>query len=57
MLDVITRTNLIEKIGENNIYAESGVALFNIHRSIHDKGDCVSCPLKICKPLEEMSVS
>ncbi len=53
VLDVITRTNLIEKIGENNIYAESGVALFNIHRSIHDKGDCVSCPLKMCKPLAE----
>ncbi len=53
VLDVITRTNLIQKIGEHNIYAESGVALYNIHRSIHDKGDCVSCPLKICKPLEE----
>ena len=57
VLDVITRTNLIEKIGENNIYAESGVALFNIHRSIHDKGDCVSCPLKMCKPLEEIPAS
>ena len=51
--DVLSRTNLIQKIGEHNIYPESGVALFNIHRSIHDKGDCVSCPLKMCKPLEE----
>ena len=51
--DVLIRTNLIQKIGENNIYPESGVALFNIHKSIHDKGDCVDCPLKMCKPLEE----
>ncbi|MFK5954105.1 MAG: SulP family inorganic anion transporter [Desulfobacterium sp.] len=51
-LDVITRTNLIQKIGEENIYSESGTALFHIHKAIHDKGDCVTCPLKTCKPLD-----
>ncbi len=58
-LDVITRTNLIQKIGEENIYSESGTALFHIHKAIHDKGDCVTCPLKTCKPLnlENITVS
>lgn len=56
VLDVITRTNLIQKIGEENIYSESGTALYHIHKGIHDKGDCVSCPLKTCKPLDPESI-
>ena len=57
VMDVITRTNLIQKMGEENIYPESGTALFHIHKAIHDKGDCVSCPLKTCKPLEQIPTS
>ncbi|SLM28510.1 Sulfate transporter [Desulfamplus magnetovallimortis] len=48
VIDVLTRTHLIEKIGEDNIYPDAGTALQVIHRRIHDQGDCTTCPLKEC---------
>ncbi len=46
--DVLERTHLMEKIGTENIYPDTGTALNTVHRRIHEQGDCVHCPLKEC---------
>ncbi len=48
VIDVITRTNLIYKIGKENIYPDAGIALQTIYQRIEEQGDCTSCPLKEC---------
>ena len=45
VLDVMVRTHLIDKLKENNIYPNSEKALTAIYKTIHEKGECSSCPL------------
>ncbi|MFO7883190.1 MAG: SulP family inorganic anion transporter [Desulfobacteraceae bacterium] len=46
VMAVMKRTHLLEKIGENNIYPDSKLALEKIYMDIHEKGECDTCPLR-----------
>jgi sulfate permease, SulP family len=52
VLAVMERTHLTDKLGIENIYPDSGVALKSIYKQIHTKGDCKDCPLKHYMPLD-----
>ncbi len=49
---VMERTHLTDKLGKENIYPDSSVALKSIYKQIHTKGDCNDCPLKRYIPIE-----
>jgi len=46
VLDVMKRTHLINKIGEENIYQDARTALKSIHDEIHKTEGCDTCPLR-----------
>ena len=48
---VMERTHLTDKLGRENIYPDSNVALKSIYKQIHSKGDCKDCPLKHYMPI------
>jgi len=52
VLAVMERTHLTDKLGIENIYPDSSMALESIYKQIHSRGDCKDCPLKNYMPLE-----
>ncbi len=50
VLAVMTRTHLVDKIGQENIFPLSRIALETIYTKIHKKGACKICPLKNFMP-------
>ena len=55
VFNVMKRTHLLDKIGEENIYPTSRKALETIYKTIHEKGECQKCPLKDYMPAETVN--
>ncbi|MBU1170903.1 MAG: SulP family inorganic anion transporter [Proteobacteria bacterium] len=51
VIEVFKRTHLMDKLGEENIFANGEQALVAIYKKIHDKGECSGCPLSKYMPI------
>ncbi len=52
VLEVMKRTHLLDKLGEDHIYPNSEMALRKLYKTIHEKGECKSCPLQKYMPID-----